>query len=344
MYKSNALNLFINITITIICIISFVFLFINQKNTYQGYELMYLMPLSYLFFHMFFIRKVLTNYGLSIFLAVYILVSLTRVVILPFLTLESGWYLGRAKISPSPYHFRKAIFLIIYETFCYHATVYLAHRMIFKNQKHNKLLNKERLNFEFNSFIYIIFILFSISTIIIKPSVIKNISFISVNSSYMSLREVYTLTSLIILLLTFLRYLLYFIIVKFIIKYIQPKHFILSIILVNIVTILNALIFFGTNLADFVFTFIVSLIILVYLYGKYGIALNLVFISLLPFVINRISSYRKDSTITDGEGTMVVLTDKLQVYLGGIYNVAISLDLPERTGNILLLLADIFRS
>src|SRR5699024_1560923 len=145
-------------------------------------------------------------------------------------------------------------------------------------------------------------------------------------------------------MLTLSRYLLYFVIVKFIIKFIQPKHFFLSIILVSIVTILNALIFFGTNRADFIFTFIVSLIILVYLYGKYGIALNLVFISLLPFVINGISSYRRQGTVTDGEGAMVVLTDKLQIYLGGIYNVAISLDLPERTGNILLLLADIFRS
>src|SRR5699024_8531419 len=179
MYKSNALNLFINITITIICIASFVFLFINQKNTYQGYELMYLMPLSYLFFHMLFIRKVLTNYGLSIFLAVYILVSFTRFVIMPFLTLESGWYLGRAHFSPSPYHFNKAILLMIYELFFYHVTVYFTHKIIFKNQNHNKLLNRERLNFEFNSFIYIIFILFSISMIILKPSVIKNISFIS---------------------------------------------------------------------------------------------------------------------------------------------------------------------
>src|SRR5699024_12082921 len=84
MYKSNALNLFINITITIICIASFVFLFINQKNTYQGYELMYLMPLPYLFFHMLFIRKVLTNYGLSIFLAVYIFIIFSIYVFLSF--------------------------------------------------------------------------------------------------------------------------------------------------------------------------------------------------------------------------------------------------------------------
>src|SRR5699024_2455197 len=236
MYKSNALNLFINITITIICIASFVFLFINQKNTYQGYELMYLMPLSYLFFHMLFIRKVLTNYGLSIFLAVYIVISFTRYVILPFLTLESGWYLGRANFPPNPYHFRKAILLMLYELFCYHGIVYLAHRIIFKNHKYNKLLNREKLDFEFNSFIYIIFILFSISTIILKPSVIKYISFISVNSSYMSFREFDTLTSLIILMLTLSRYLLYFVIVKFIIKFIQPKHFFLSIILVSIVT------------------------------------------------------------------------------------------------------------
>src|SRR5699024_10260299 len=113
------------------------------------------------------------------------------------------------------------------------------------------------------------------------------------NSDYMSLREFDTLTSFIILMLTLSRYLLYFIIVKFIIKFIQPKNFILSFLLVSIVTILNALIFFGTNRADFVFTFIVSFIILVYLYGKYGVALNLIFISLLPFVINGISSYRK---------------------------------------------------
>ena len=67
-------------------------------------------------------------------------------------------------------------------------------------------------------------------------------------------------------------------------------------------------------------------------------------ILLLPIVVSGMTKYRESVTVTNGANKLVDITDNLQVYLGGVYNVAMSLDLTSPTNNPLMLLADIFRS
>ena len=56
------------------------------------------------------------------------------------------------------------------------------------------------------------------------------------------------------------------------------------------------------------------------------------------------SSYRQTTTITKGANKLVDFTDNLQVYLGGVYNVALSLDMSSPNSQPIILLVDIFRS
>ena len=82
MYKSKTLNLIINSLIIIISLISTIYLYIERLSLDSGYELIYLLPLSYCVFHVFFIRKVMKDYGISMFLGIYMTVSFFSYVIL----------------------------------------------------------------------------------------------------------------------------------------------------------------------------------------------------------------------------------------------------------------------
>ena len=86
------------------------------------------------------------------------------------------------------------------------------------------------------------------------------------NSSYTSIDEADGLTSIVIIFLNISRLLIYFMIIRWIYTKIHPKNMLLSFSLISFITVINALIFFGTNRSDFIFNFIINLIILIYLY------------------------------------------------------------------------------
>ena len=98
MYKSKTLNLVINSLIIIISLITAIYLFNQRPQLDAGYENIYLLPLAYLIFHILFIRKVMKNYGISMFLGVYITVSFFRYVVLSFLVVLSRWFYGLSLI------------------------------------------------------------------------------------------------------------------------------------------------------------------------------------------------------------------------------------------------------
>src|SRR5699024_3396321 len=230
MYKSQTVNFLINIVIFILCLMTFVILLNNKNSLYDGYQNMYLLPLFYILSHFLFINRVLLKNGISIFLAVYLVVSLTRFTILPYLIFKSGWYFGRSLYLPTAEQFNQAIFLIIYELLCYNATIYLAHKYFFNKDFLTKK-SRKIIKFESNTVIYFLFIGISFLLLLLRPGALNYISFFSVNSNYMSLAELDTIMSIIILMLSLSRYLLYFIIVKYIINIFNDKHPFLTFVL-----------------------------------------------------------------------------------------------------------------
>ena len=346
MYKSKILNFIINSLIIIISLTTSIYLYNQRLQVDAGYENIYLLPLAYLIFYLLFIRKVMKDYGISMFLGIYITVSFFRYVILSFLIVLSKWFYGRAIYPPEPIFYKQAIYMMIYELIIYNISILIFHRFFFKNKEKSmkKTDNNNEVKYSKNNIVYIIFIIFTFMLVAIRPNSISFFSFLSVNKNYVGLESVDTLTAIITIFLNTSRILIYLIIVRWCMLNIHPKSPILSFIFVSIITIVNSLVFFGTNRADFVFNFIVNLVVLIYLYRKLGIGLSMILMTVLPIVVSNLSSYRNSTSITKGANKLIDFTDNIQVYLGGIYNVALSLDLQSPNNSPWILLIDIFRS
>ncbi|RIO10856.1 hypothetical protein BUZ94_03845 [Mammaliicoccus sciuri] len=340
MYKSNLLNTVLLGFISISSIIVTIYIFINRNELKSGYEYFYLLPLFYCISYLLFLNNINNKYGLSVFMAVYLTVSFFRYVVLSYLVVSSGWYLGRSPISPSEKSFHHAIFLMIYELLVYNIFIYIFHKILFKK----KMASNRKINFSNYEFIYITFIICTLVLICFYPDSLKFFSFFRVNNNYMSIESLNILPAITVICISISKLLIYFIIVKFIINNFDEKYKPISIILLVLITILNSLIFFGTNRSDFIFNFIINILILVYLYKKVGVYLSLMLMTLLPIVINKITEYRNSVTITGGVSKIIDFTDTLQIYLAGVYNVAISLDINSDKHGPFMLLIDIFRS
>ncbi|MCH4351761.1 hypothetical protein AB6G49_02770 [Staphylococcus haemolyticus] len=348
MFKSKLLSIILTSLITIISVTIGIYLFLVRDSLEIGYQNLYLLPISYAICYLLFIRVVVKNYGISLFLGVYLTVSFFRYVILSLLVVKSQWFLGRSEFPPDFNLFNKAIFLMAYELLAYSIAILVFHKIFFKNRHKENIYSEKNkdynIQFSNSNIVYILFIILTGLLVVLRPGSLNFFSFFSVNSSYTSIDEADGLTSIVIIFLNISRLLIYFMIIRWIYTKIHPKNMLLSFSLISFITVINALIFFGTNRSDFIFNFIINLIILIYLYKKSGITLNVFLILLLPIVVSGMTKYRESVTVTNGANKLVDITDNLQVYLGGVYNVAMSLDLTSPTNNPLMLLADIFRS
>lgn len=340
MYNSKKLSYLLLILVISISLFVTIYIYLNQKSLQPGYDYFYLLPLSYLLAYLLFIHRVIYKYGISMFMAVYLMVSFFRYVILSYLVVSSGWYLGRSSISPSKEKFNDAIFLMIYELIVYNLFIYIFHKKLFKvNMSYNRIVY-----FSKNNFIYLSFIVLTLGLVIMFPDSLKFFSFFKVNNNYMNIEELNIMSSITVICINLSKILLYFIFVRFIITNFAKKHPVSSILLVSLVTISHSLIFFGANRSDFIFSFIINILILIYLYKRVGLYIAISLITLLPIVLSKITEYRNTVTITGGANKLVDFTDTLQVYLAGVYNVAISLEMGSDKKGIILYLADIFRS
>ncbi|BFL77521.1 hypothetical protein BDW25_0926 [Staphylococcus sp. AtDRG32] len=344
MYKSKTLNLIINSLIIIISLITAIYLFNQRPQLDAGYENIYLLPLAYLIFHILFIRKVMKNYGISMFLGIYITVSFFRYVLISGLVVIAHWFYGRAIVPPEPIFYKKAIWLMIYELFAYNLAIILFHKLFFKKKKNINNEATVNVSYSKNNTVYIVFIILTVLLVAIRPSALSFFSFLSVNENFSGLDKADTLTAITTIFLNISRILIYLIVIRWLMINVHPKSPYLSFSIILLVTIINSLIFFGTNRSDFIFNFIVNLVILMYLYKKLGITVSVILITLIPIVVESMSSYRQSTTITKGANKLVDFTDNLQVYLGGVYNVALSLDMSSPNSKPLILLIDIFRS
>ncbi|MCE4991089.1 hypothetical protein BUZ35_11880 [Staphylococcus haemolyticus] len=124
----------------------------------------------------------------------------------------------------------------------------------------------------------------------------------------------------------------------------KDKHYLLSFILVALVSLINSMIFIGANRASFLLNFSVTILVLLYLYRKLAISFVLIMVMVLPTLLGSLLAFRNTSTATDGANKLIDITNTLQVYLAGIYDVAIGLDIQTPNGGIFYMFLDILRS
>lgn len=340
MYKNRLLNLILHIVIILLSCITAIYLRLHQDSVQFGYENIFILPLVYVFTYIFFIRPVLNKYGLSIFMSVFIVVSFFRYIALSILVVESNWYYGRSLTNPLPENFEQAIYLMSYEILVYGIFIKFFHNRLIKEDSVGKDIALPN-----RTFIYVVFLFSVICLMAIRPSSLNFFSAFTINDSLIHLADASTFTSLIAVLVSVAKYIAMFLIITYSIK-LFGRNSLITIVIVVITIALNIFIYFGTNRSDFIFNAIGSMILLVYLYRKTGIIISLVATALSPIIISSISRYRQTVTITGGENILIDWTDNLQVYLAGIYNVAMGLEINYLSQNISSLNAffDILRS
>src|SRR5699024_8493385 len=104
-------------------------------------------------------------------------------------------------------------------------------------------------------------------------------------------------------------------------------------------------IFIGVNRMDVILPFVASFLVLNYLYRRKMIIYNFISVFFLLTSMYLISQIRGTFEYRIVEDTAAFITDNLQVYLGGVYNVALSMELDKFSDQnpILTFLYDLVR-
>lgn len=329
----DSLKLFL-IRIIIFCIGSFSTIYIFFENDHLGHKLLFIFPFAFTILFIFLLSKVLIQSKNNIFIIVFCLVSFLRYVILPFFMTFSNFYGGRAILPPSNESTNFAIILMLLELLFSSVLIY------YMMKKNNKYVN-ENIIISKKFDIYYLFILFTIILSLLFPNVYNNLNFIipSINNGTGGLTENIVLYCVIIS-----KNLIYAILItKLRSNYIKTKNQI-YIILSILVTLLNISIYVGVNRMDIVINFLVCTYLLNKLYGKVIRKYIIIFVVLIIAIFYMVTLTRQYSSFSTS--VLINITDFLQVYLGGIYNVALAIETPvfyPQVRSLGVLMMDIFR-
>lgn len=319
-----SLEILTRILVFIVAIISSFYIAYNVNH--PGYDLLFLLPLTYGCVFTFFISPILFKKS-NMFIAVFTAVSFTRYVILPVLIVFSGWYGGRSVVPPLPSSFDLALKLMIYELIVVSIVIYFLFRKL-KIYKKPQIQNSE-VKLPENMFFYIVFVIFSLVLLGITPEAIRTFAFIIPSESMIDFGEGSTLVTITTYCLITSKYIVFLLLISFLYKkYLSSKDKI-YIWLSFLVVFLNISIIFGDNRSDFIITSIVSIILFYKLYPKQSKVPIIFIIFVMVFMTGYITSHRNTVTYTRGEDPILDLTDTLQIYLGGPYNVAIATEVAE---------------
>lgn len=313
---------------------SLVVLFMNK---HPGYEYLFLHPIAYSISFSLILYKSIASVRFRPFLFVFTLIGFLRFVALPLLVVISGHYSGRSRAEPLDISYQNAIFLMLWELIaCTVLIVILEARQIKFINKIRKPLNEA----SSKNYIYYLFIVSSIFLLILNPSSLFYINFISP-----SLLEPSSEPNFIINLTVYCFLIAKTLFCLEILKRLNQRNSSIAFIAALIITALNVSIFLGTNKSDILISGIASGLVLYQLYKKRAI-LPLAILGIFTLIILlTVNTYRNPvNTVHDNK--LAARADIIQVYSGGVYNVAIALETkeyyPEST-DMEVLMFDIFR-
>lgn len=325
---------FIRSILPILFFLSGILVFLLENKS--GYEYLFLHPFIYSIFFYIIFYKGLVFKPFRPFLFVFSIITAFRYVVLPILVVMSGYYGGRSPVEPLDINYNKAIFLMLWELVACGIAIILLERFS-KNHIKNEI---KKFDMAGKSYIYIFFSMLCLVLILANPQALLYINFVfpsvleeDIQSNFLINFTVYCfLIAKVLVILYFIK--------KF---YLSNRKY--SNIVVTLLIILNILIYWGTNKSDILIAGTASALILYQLYGKKSF-INLSIIGAILFlVLSGVNSFRNTQKISD-DNLLITKADSMQVYTGGVYNVAIALEtkiyFPEST-EIKVLLFDIFR-
>lgn len=297
----------------------FVAVFDIRNVSHNGYTYIFLLPLIYMLIMTF--RFIYVPKG--IVLKIIDFIYFVKFVILSFMVVYSGWYEGRAFYSPLEQSYNKAI-------------VYMAIEFLFINFFYYCILRKVDINLKDSNLNFklvnqskdVVYKMFLILNCIFLIFSYKNLSFLGLGH-----KEVYSDPSQILILFTISLYISKYFLLAYIIRYFYIKYKRQNQQIFIFYTVCLALIicsiFVGSNRMDAILPLVSLLILLNYLYKNRMNIYNLIIVSFGVISLYLISLIRKtfDYQITESKSGLI--TDYLQVYIAGVYNTAIGLELGQ---------------
>lgn len=305
----------------------FTSIFININTTFQGYEWLYLLPLLYMLLFILILSPLLF-YRFNTFLMSYTIVTFLRYIVLPFLIVKSGWYIGRSPVDPMASSFSTAIFLMMWELIVTTAAV----AFFFSRQKSLQVklqkTTENRVVLPQSTFIYVLYILFSLGVLAAVPEALNSFAFLMPRDNMIDIGTGGFKISVVQFILITAKYLIFLLMMTALYRRYEKTHASIWIWLSFGVVLLNVTILFGDNRSDFLISAIASLYLFYRLFLKRALPFIFSTAVLLVVVFMNITSYRNTVSITGGENRLTDLTDMLQIYAGGPYNVAMALEVP----------------
>lgn len=331
----------LNLFVASLCLTAAIIIFFNQN--YKGYELLFTQPIIYSLVFVLIFSKIITEDKTRLFFIVLASISGIRYVTLPFFVTVSGYYGGRSLVEPSSTSFNTAILLMNYELIVVAITIKISE--VLKNSKTSIQGNIQEFKANTPGLGYVIFFIFTLFGILLYPSTLSNLNFISPSVTVENI-EISGVENIISYCITVSKQLIYIMLIKRLYLKFQINKRSSVIFLAFLVSLINISIYFGTNRSDIVISAIVSFLVLYKLFGRKTIKYFFIGGIILLLLVSVVSKSREISGISRGANRFLDITDTLQVYTGGVYNVAIALEtkvyFPD-VRKISVLFFDIFR-
>lgn len=301
-------------------------IYININTTFQGYERLYLLPLVYMLLFIAILNPLLF-YRFNTFLMSYTLVTFLRYLVLPFLIVQSGWYIGRSPVDPMASSFSLALLLMMWELILTTGAV----AFFFRRTKPLDVAEEKkatRIELPQSTTIYVFYLIASLGLIALVPEALNSFAFLMPHEEMIDIGTGGFKMSIVQFLLITAKYVLFLLLLIALYRRYERTERRLFIWLSFGVVLLNISIIFGDNRSDFLISAIASLYLFYRLFLKRALPFIFSTVILLVIVFMNITRYRNTTSITGGENRLIDLTDMLQIYAGGPYNVAIALELP----------------
>lgn len=271
------------------------------------------------------------------------MIYFVRLVLISFMVVYSGWYEGRSLISPVIESYHKAIYLLITEYVFANIFYYIfvvSKDINLKKKNLNFRMDKDRIK----DTVYIAFLIFNILLIFFNS---QNISFLGIGKSSSS--DIGLEENMLFTLMNISLYVSKYILIGFVVRYFYNNYKITPnykyIFYSTFFILLINMVFIGDNRMDALLPIITSLLLLNYLYGKKMMIFNFVIALFAICALYLISIIRGSFEYNITSDTSSLITDYLQVYFGGVYNIALSLEASNLNTNngLLVFLYDLVR-
>lgn len=310
------------------CLVPFVSiaasLYIAFWNQREEYNLMFLLPLCFMICYELLLRRSFDNF--KIFSISYTIVSAIRYIVTPVLIVLGGRYDGRSATTPSVDSFILAFILMIVELFVCSFMIWVLNKRLATGKLNKKAKETNGVVFPEHWIVYLVFITITALLAAFRSSTLDAFSVIRPNENLFNYNNFGILDQIIILCLSVAKNILALMMLSFCYKKHKLSGNLFWIILSFFVILLNSSIYFGTNRFDFILSLIASTILFCMLYKHYS-KIAIILMSVLGIVgFSLITQARNLHGAISNDNEFFQTADLAQMYFGGPYNVAISIE------------------